>query len=518
MPRPESTDMATASDHRPGPSPGSEPRDEPPTRPITDALLSAIADDDRSIYALGGESGVHHQRIRQFVNHKVDLTLATADKLFNVLALKVVREPKAILDVDPVRPIAEVFRAAIANYDQSIRALDRATGVDHQTIRQFVLCESDPYLATADKLANVLALKVVREPKAILDVDPVRPITDALLSAIADDDRTIFALARTSGVHQTAIALFVRREADLFLATAEKLFNVLPLKVVRQLKASLDDHPVRPIADAIRAAIADDDRTIFALARTSGLFDQKIRMFVRSEADLKLATAEKLFNVLALKVVRQLKPPSIDFTQPSSDVLRSAIAGNDESIYALSRRSRVSSKTISRLLKGRDLAYSTRIKLSYALGLELEPAKILARPDAPPPSAAGPIPAPRDSATIEDKSIDRAASISQVEPPNGPKPRPTWPPGRCPVSFGADGSVIVAGQPKKVTIPQWKVIRALHDAGPAGLTGEELVEESGHTGYRHILDTLARDEDWRSRIRWAGDSHGRYRLAMPGYN
>jgi hypothetical protein len=131
------------------------------------------------------------------------------------------------------------------------------------------------------------------------------------------------------------------------------------------------------------------------------------------------------------------------------------------------------------------------------------------------PIPAGPISAPRDSATIEDKSIDRGASISPASPPTIPKPRPTWPDGRCPVAFGADGSPI-AGQPKKVTRPQGNVIRALVDAGPDGLTGDELGSRTGCPGYRTILNTLAKDPDWRSRIRMAGGPGGHYRLAMPG--
>jgi Recombinase len=154
-----------------------------------------------------------------------------------------------------------------------------------------------------------------------------------------------------------------------------------------------------------------------------------------------------------------------------------------------------------------------RVETTLELGWD----KASSGPDIPPSSPVELSSGPRGSATDRDISTDQAASISQANPSASPKPRPTWPPGRCPVSFGADGLPIVAGQPKKVTRHQLKVIRALHDAGPDGLTGEELRIKSGCGGFRNILMTLAKDEDWDSRIRLAEVPHGRYRFAMPGY-
>jgi Recombinase len=92
----------------------------------------------------------------------------------------------------------------------------------------------------------------------------------------------------------------------------------------------------------------------------------------------------------------------------------------------------------------------------------------------------------------------------------------TWSPGRCPVTIVSDEIVMVSGKIKNPTYPQYNVIKALVDAGPSGLSGDELIAKSGRLGYRNILRTLARDEDWSLRIRLAGLPHGRYRLSMPG--
>lgn len=94
----------------------------------------------------------------------------------------------------------------------------------------------------------------------------------------------------------------------------------------------------------------------------------------------------------------------------------------------------------------------------------------------------------------------------------------TWPPGRCPVTIMPNGIVMISGKLKNTTNPQFRVIKALVDAGPSGLSGDELISSSGRQGFRNILKTLATDEDWSLRIRLAGLPHRRYRLAMPGDN
>jgi integrase len=91
----------------------------------------------------------------------------------------------------------------------------------------------------------------------------------------------------------------------------------------------------------------------------------------------------------------------------------------------------------------------------------------------------------------------------------------TWPPGRCPVTIKADEIVLIDEMENSLTYPQMMVVKALVDAGPSGLSGDELIARSGRLGYRNILKTLAKDENWRLRIRLAGLPHGRYRLAKP---
>ena len=241
------------------------------------------------------------------------------------------------------------------------------------------------------------------------------------------------------------------------------------------------------------------------LGEAADVYAESIRRFVDEYGDLKLTTVDKLFNALGIAVVRNPKPrpPISKRPQPSLDEVRSAIDAKGLSRSELARQSGVSVETIRSIQMGRphlNLQYTTLAKLAKPLGLKLDPS-----------SPVEPISAPRDSATSKETSPDQTATIS----PASPKPSPSWPPGRCPVSFGTDGRP-VAGQPKKVTPRQAKVIRVLLDAGPDGLTGEELEAKSGCGGYRNILTTLAKDEDWRSRIRLAGGPRGRYRFVMPG--
>src|SRR6516165_2084131 len=56
---------------------------------------------------------------------------------------------------------------------------------------------------------------------------------------------------------------------------------------------------------------------------------------------------------------------------------------------------------------------------------------------------------------------------------------------------------LVLGKAKqKLTAPQYDVVKALLDAGDAGLTKDQLVEKSHHEDARGILKRLANDPDW----------------------
>ena len=79
---------------------------------------------------------------------------------------------------------------------------------------------------------------------------------------------------------------------------------------------------------------------------------------------------------------------------------------------------------------------------------------------------------------------------------------------------GPDERPIVRGlQKRKLTKPQYNVVKALMDAGEAGLTKDELVNKSRHEDARGILKRLAdSDPDWKEVIHFAGRTGGRYRV------
>jgi hypothetical protein len=72
--------------------------------------------------------------------------------------------------------------------------------------------------------------------------------------------------------------------------------------------------------------------------------------------------------------------------------------------------------------------------------------------------------------------------------------------------------VLVRGQEKPaLTYPQYKVVRALVEAGEAGLTKDDL--ESVNSDARGILRRLRNsDPDWRAVIHFAGKTGRRYRI------
>ena len=180
------------------------------------------------------------------------------------------------------------------------------------------------------------------------------------------------------------------------------------------------------------------------------------------------------------------RPPAANPLRPYLDRLKSAIADTGLSDYAVARRSGISRATITRFMYGdHNLNFMTAMELAECLMLDLGPAESQATPS--------------DTTTPD-----------EVTPP--------WPSGTCPIAWGADGSPIIRGNSKRATTAQLRVIRALYDAGPRGLSGDELKVHSGRGGYRLILKTLAKDEDWAAVIREAGGPRGRYRLAKPTTN
>ena len=72
----------------------------------------------------------------------------------------------------------------------------------------------------------------------------------------------------------------------------------------------------------------------------------------------------------------------------------------------------------------------------------------------------------------------------------------------------------IGGKPKPVLRhAQYNVVKALVDAGEAGLTVDQLVQQSGHSDARGILKRLAdSDSDWRAVIHFPGKAGGHYRI------
>jgi len=76
-----------------------------------------------------------------------------------------------------------------------------------------------------------------------------------------------------------------------------------------------------------------------------------------------------------------------------------------------------------------------------------------------------------------------------------------------------EGPKVLGKTKRKLTTPQYNVVRALLDAGDAGLTKDELVSKSLHEDARGILKRLAdSDPDWKKVIHFAGRTGGRYRI------
>ncbi len=485
-----------------------DPKQDALSRPIADALRSAIAASGLSIYAVAREAGIYSETVTGFFDRGGDLYLTTADKLFGVLGLKMARKSKVALNDPPGLP-SDALRSAIAESGLGVRALAKEVGVQGRTIARFLDDDKGGLrLKTADKLFVVLGLKATRESRARrvapkpTTADLSRPIADALRSAIVASGLSIQTLARQAGVNHMAIRRLVDRSGDMRLALAERIFGVLPLRVARKAEARSEEsssptgQESRSIADALRSEIAERGLGVYVLARKIGLTAETTRRIMRLRRGVMLSSAETIFGFLGLVVISEPwarrpepKPLADDPSQPLKDGVRAALVASGLSLYELDKRSGISSATICQFLNGkRNVNYLTLTKLANGVGLNLEPARLQVQP----------------------------AGTTAAEPAEeGPTP---WPTGNCPVSWAPDGSPVAGGHRKRVTTAQLRVIRALHDAGPRGLSGAELRVNSGRGGYRLILKTLAKDEHWASIIREAGGPRGRYRLAMPGFH
>jgi hypothetical protein len=63
-----------------------------------------------------------------------------------------------------------------------------------------------------------------------------------------------------------------------------------------------------------------------------------------------------------------------------------------------------------------------------------------------------------------------------------------------------------------LTVAQYDVVKALIEAGPRGLTKDELELKSGRGGARKTLRLLLDDPDWSRVVAMAGKTGQRYRI------
>jgi hypothetical protein len=89
----------------------------------------------------------------------------------------------------------------------------------------------------------------------------------------------------------------------------------------------------------------------------------------------------------------------------------------------------------------------------------------------------------------------------------------------------APGPLVILGEPgdqpmvrgilkPRLTLARYNTVKALLDAGDAGLSGDDMVLKSGHGGAVNTLKSLAKsDPDWASVILLPGQPGRRYRIA-----
>ena len=112
---------------------------------------------------------------------------------------------------------------------------------------------------------------------------------------------------------------------------------------------------------------------------------------------------------------------------------------------------------------------------------------------------------PGDARPALDRPDDRSGQ-DDATPAPGPPPLATL--------FGPTGNPWVNGKSKEPLRPErYRVIKALRDAGPAGLTGKQLREESRCSDAVNVLKSLAEsDPDWAAVIILPGTGGRGYRI------
>ena len=87
------------------------------------------------------------------------------------------------------------------------------------------------------------------------------------------------------------------------------------------------------------------------------------------------------------------------------------------------------------------------------------------------------------------------------------------PRGRVILRGRSDQPTVNGKKKARLTLPQFRVLTSLKEAGDNGLSSKELTKESRHEDAVRILKRLRQsDPDWRSVIQLAGEPWGRYSL------
>ena len=84
--------------------------------------------------------------------------------------------------------------------------------------------------------------------------------------------------------------------------------------------------------------------------------------------------------------------------------------------------------------------------------------------------------------------------------------------GTFPVVLAGPDGVIVNGNVKRLSGGKFAVVEALLEAGPGGLSKDELDTRSGYPKAFTYLKRLLRDQDFAAVLHMPGKSWGRYRI------
>lgn len=121
-------------------------------------------------------------------------------------------------------------------------------------------------------------------------------------------------------------------------------------------------------------------------------------------------------------------------------------------------------------------------------------------------------PAAPEAGRAAEAAVDAGSSAAAPGGPNPPaSPGPAWP--QVALS-GQASQPVVCGKPKPLLGPaQYNAVQALLEAGPAGLSKDELVRRSGHGDAVRVIKRLrASDPDWAAVLPLPGRSWKHYRV------